>query len=600
MIYPGEANQSFLTNFPRNESIVEMLVEGEKMFNHEEVIEQFEALTKDAGRVQEDTLRRILQENSGTEYLLKWGLRGKTDPESFKACIPIAFHNDLEPYIQRIADGDSSPILTTNPITSISLSSGTTQGKPKFVPFNEELMNSTMQIYKTSFAYRNRDFPIGNGRALQFIYSSKQFKTKGGLAAGTATTNVYRNEQFSKTMRAMNTPCCSPNEVIFGPDFHQSLYCHLLCGLIFRNDIQVVSSTFAHSIVHAFRTFELVWEELCTDIRQGVLSSRITVPSIQAAMSKLLKPDPELADAIYYKCKGLSNWYGLIQELFPHTRYIYGIMTGSMEPYLKKLRHYAGDLPLLSADYGSSEGWIGANVNPKLPPELATFAVLPNIGYFEFIPMSDSSDGLEQQPRTVGLTEVKVGAEYEIVVTNFAGLYRYRLGDVVKVKGFHNSTPELQFICRRNLLLSINIDKNTEKDLQLSVEAAAKVLADSKVEVLDFTSHVNTSADPGNYVIFWEISGEASDEVLEECCNCLDRSFLDAGYISSRKVKSIGPLELRLLRKGTFHKILDHYVGLGAAVSQFKTPRCVGSNNSTVLSILCNNVVKTYSSTAYS
>ncbi|CAH9128039.1 unnamed protein product [Cuscuta epithymum] len=577
-----------------------MLVEGEKMFNHEEVIEQFEALTKDAGRVQEDTLRRILQENSGTEYLLKWGLSGKTDPESFKACIPIAFHNDLEPYIQRIADGDSSPILTTNPITSISLSSGTTQGKPKFVPFNEELMNSTMQIYKTSFAYRNRDFPIGNGRALQFIYSSKQFKTKGGLAAGTATTNVYRNEQFSKTMRAMNTPCCSPNEVIFGPDFHQSLYCHLLCGLIFRNDIQVVSSTFAHSIVHAFRTFELVWEELCTDIRQGVLSSRITVPSIQAAMSKLLKPDPELADAIYYKCKGLSNWYGLIQELFPHTRYIYGIMTGSMEPYLKKLRHYAGDLPLLSADYGSSEGWIGANVNPKLPPELATFAVLPNIGYFEFIPMSDSSDGLEQQPRTVGLTEVKVGAEYEIVVTNFAGLYRYRLGDVVKVKGFHNSTPELQFICRRNLLLSINIDKNTEKDLQLSVEAAAKVLADSKVEVLDFTSHVNTSADPGNYVIFWEISGEASDEVLEECCNCLDRSFLDAGYISSRKVKSIGPLELRLLRKGTFHKILDHYVGLGAAVSQFKTPRCVGSNNSTVLSILCNNVVKTYSSTAYS
>ncbi|CAH9128040.1 unnamed protein product [Cuscuta epithymum] len=595
-----QTNQSFLTISPRNESIVEMLVEGEKMFNHEEVIEQFEALTKDAGRVQEDTLRRILQENSGTEYLLKWGLSGKTDPESFKACIPIAFHNDLEPYIQRIADGDSSPILTTNPITSISLSSGTTQGKPKFVPFNEELMNSTMQIYKTSFAYRNRDFPIGNGRALQFIYSSKQFKTKGGLAAGTATTNVYRNEQFSKTMRAMNTPCCSPNEVIFGPDFHQSLYCHLLCGLIFRNDIQVVSSTFAHSIVHAFRTFELVWEELCTDIRQGVLSSRITVPSIQAAMSKLLKPDPELADAIYYKCKGLSNWYGLIQELFPHTRYIYGIMTGSMEPYLKKLRHYAGDLPLLSADYGSSEGWIGANVNPKLPPELATFAVLPNIGYFEFIPMSDSSDGLEQQPRTVGLTEVKVGAEYEIVVTNFAGLYRYRLGDVVKVKGFHNSTPELQFICRRNLLLSINIDKNTEKDLQLSVEAAAKVLADSKVEVLDFTSHVNTSADPGNYVIFWEISGEASDEVLEECCNCLDRSFLDAGYISSRKVKSIGPLELRLLRKGTFHKILDHYVGLGAAVSQFKTPRCVGSNNSTVLSILCNNVVKTYSSTAYS
>ena len=61
-------------------------------------------------------------------------------------------------------------------------------------------------------------------------------------------------------------------------------------------------------------------------------------------------------------------------------------MIGSIGPYLKKLRHYAGELPLLSADYGSFEGWIGANVNPKLPHEKVTFAVLPNIGYFEFIP----------------------------------------------------------------------------------------------------------------------------------------------------------------------------------------------------------------------
>ncbi|KAG5595437.1 hypothetical protein H5410_036669, partial [Solanum commersonii] len=33
------------------------------------------------------------------------------------------------------------------------------------------------------------EFPIENRKALQFISSSKQFKTKGGLAAGTATTN---------------------------------------------------------------------------------------------------------------------------------------------------------------------------------------------------------------------------------------------------------------------------------------------------------------------------------------------------------------------------------------------------------------------------
>lgn len=574
-----------------------MLEEMPVSFDPEDVIAEFEIMTRYAGSVQIETLKKILEENGRTEYLERWGLDGRTDPESFKSCVPLVTHDDLEPYINRIVDGDDSSILTGKPITTISLSSGTTRGMPKFVPFNDELMESTMQIYRTSYSFRNRDFPIGNGKCLQFIYGSKQFKTKGGLAAGTATTNVYRNPLFKKTMKAMQSPCCSPEEVIFGPDFHQSLYCHLLCGLIMREEVQVIFSTFAHSIVHAFRTFEQDWEELCTDIRGGVLSSRISVPSIRTAMLKLLKPNPELADLIYMKCQGLSNWYGLIPELFPNTRYIYGIMTGSMEPYLKKLRHYAGDLPLLSADYGSSEGWIGVNVNPKLPPEVATFAVLPNIGYFEFIPLRQGLDGLEAKP--VGLTEVKVGEEYEVIVTTFAGLYRYRLGDVVKVTGFHNSTPELQFICRRNLLLTINIDKNTEKDLQLAVEAAGRVLAEKKLEVVDFTSRVESSTEPGHYVIFWEISGEAGDEVLKECCNCLDKSFLDAGYVSSRKVKAIGALELRIVKRGTFHKILDHYVGLGAAVSQFKTPRCVGPTNTKVLQILCHNVVKSYFSTAF-
>ncbi|OMO64328.1 GH3 auxin-responsive promoter [Corchorus capsularis] len=571
------------------------MLEKMEILDVDKVIEEFEAMTKDAENVQRQTLKKILEENGCAEYLQNVGLNGRTDPESFKACVPLVNHSDLEPYIQKIVDGPPSPILTGTPLTTISLSSGTTQGKPKFVPFNDELMETTLQIYRTSYAFRNREYPIKNGKALQFIYSSKQSITKGGLIAGTATTNVFRNCQFKNAMKSMQSQCCSPDEVIFGPDFHQSLYCHLLCGLLFREEIQLVSSTFAHSIVHAFRTFEEVWEELCADIREGALSDRITFPSVREAMARLLKPNPQLADLIHAKCSALSNWYGLIPELFPNVKYIYGIMTGSMEPYLKKLRHYAGDVPLVTADYGSSEGWVGANINPNLPPETATYAVLPHIGYFEFIPLN----GDVEEPELVGLTEVKVGEEYEIIVTNVAGLYRYRLGDVVKVMGFHNKTPELKFVCRRNLMLTINIDKNTEKDLQLAVEEAAKLIAGEKLEVIDFSSHVDVSTDPGHYVIFWEINGEVSDEVLQECCNSLDRAFVDAGYLSSRKVNSIGPLELRVVWRGTFQKILDHYLGLGAALSQFKTPRCVGPTNNKVLQILCGNVAKSYFSTAF-
>jgi auxin responsive GH3 family protein/jasmonic acid-amino synthetase len=155
---------------------------------------------------------------------------------------------------------------------------------------------------------------------------------------------------------------------------------------------------------------------------------------------------------------------------------------------------------------------------------------------------------------------------------------------VVKVAGFHNSTPKLKFVCRRNLMLSINIDKNSEQDLQLAVDSAAKILAAEKLEVVDYSSHAEVSRDPGHYVVFWELNADGNDDVLQSCCDELDRAFTDPGYVGSRKTSGIGPLELRVLQRGTFQKVLRHYLSLGAPVSQFKSPRCVGrSNNSGIL-----------------
>ncbi|XP_019163516.1 PREDICTED: protein ETHYLENE INSENSITIVE 3-like [Ipomoea nil] len=50
----------------------------------------------------------------------KWTYKTLMDSESFKACIPLVSYKDLEPYIQRIADGDANPILTAKPITAMS------------------------------------------------------------------------------------------------------------------------------------------------------------------------------------------------------------------------------------------------------------------------------------------------------------------------------------------------------------------------------------------------------------------------------------------------------------------------------------------------
>ncbi|CAO2209422.1 unnamed protein product [Urochloa humidicola] len=444
-------------------------------FSSEKVIDEFERLSRDAAAVQRETLRRILAGNAAAEYLQRLGLAGRTDPDSFRACVPLATHAEFEPYIARIADGDTSAVLTATPVTSISLSSGTTQGKRKYLLFNDEIFKSAMQTYQTSFAFRNRAFPVEDGKSLQFIYASKQFTTKGGLTATTATTNLYNKEEFRTKMRSIQLDSCSPPEVVFCPDFAESLYCHLLCGLLFSGEVRAVSATFAHSVVLAFETFEHVWEELCADIGRGSPSpARVTSPAVRRAVSALLAaPNPDLAGEVSRKCAAAGigrGWHGVIPAMWPNARYVNTIVTGSMEHYVRKLRHYAGGLPLVATDYGASEGMIGANVEPETPPESATFAVLPNIGYFEFIPLVKTSDAAgagaddacyaEAEP--VGLTDVTVGENYEVVMTTFTGLYRYCLGDIVRVDGFYNCTPKLKFMGRRSLTLSINIDKNTE------------------------------------------------------------------------------------------------------------------------------------------
>jgi auxin responsive GH3 family protein len=87
----------------------------EKSLN--KTLEFIEEMTKNTDSVQEKVLAEILAQNGETEYLKQFGLNGATDRESFKSKVPVVTYDDLLPYIQRIANGDLSPILSSHPIS---------------------------------------------------------------------------------------------------------------------------------------------------------------------------------------------------------------------------------------------------------------------------------------------------------------------------------------------------------------------------------------------------------------------------------------------------------------------------------------------------
>lgn len=76
-----------------------------------------EEMTKNVDSVQERILGEILSRNADTEYLKRFQLNGATDRDTFKSKVPVVTYEDLQPEIQRIANGDKSPILSSHPIS---------------------------------------------------------------------------------------------------------------------------------------------------------------------------------------------------------------------------------------------------------------------------------------------------------------------------------------------------------------------------------------------------------------------------------------------------------------------------------------------------
>lgn len=444
------------------------------------------------------------------------------------------------------------------------------------------------------FLFCNRYVPgLDKGKGMYFLFVKSETKTPGGLPARPVLTSYYKSEHFRSRPYDPYNVYTSPNEAILCPDSFQSMYTQMLCGLLDRHSVLRVGAVFASGLLRAIRFLQLHWSRFAHDIEFGCLDSEITDRSIRHCMSGILKPDPALAEFIRQECKS-DNWERIITRIWPNTKYLDVIVTGAMAQYIPTLEYYSGGLPMACTMYASSECYFGLNLNPMSKPSEVSYTIMPNMAYFEFIPLGGS--------KAVELVDVKIGKEYELVVTTYAGLCRYRVGDILRVTGFHNSAPQFHFVRRKNVLLSIDSDKTDESELQKAVENASRLLHEEcGSRVAEYTSYADTSTIPGHYVLYWELlmrdgARQPSHETLTRCCLEMEES-LNSVYRQSRVAdNSVGPLEIRVVRNGTFEELMDYAISRGASINQYKVPRCV--NFTPIVELLDSRVVSAHFSQA--
>ncbi|KAH6767081.1 Auxin-responsive GH3 family protein [Perilla frutescens var. hirtella] len=542
--------------------------------NDAKALEFIEEMTRNADSVQENVLAQILTQNAHTEYLSGFNLGAATDRQTFKSKIPMITYEDIQPLIQRIANGDRSPILSAHPVTEFLTSSGTSAGERKLMPTIKEELDRRQLLYSLLMPVMNQYVNgLDKGKALYFYFIKSETKTPGGLLARPVLTSYYKSSHFKTRPYDPFNVYTSPNEAILCEDSSQSMYTQMLCGLYNREQVLRVGAVFASGLSRAIRFLQLNWKLLAHDIRTGSLNPTVTDISIRDCMARVMRPDPDLADFITRECEK-ESWEGIITRIWPNTKYLDVIVTGAMAQYIPTLDYYSSGLPKACTMYASSECYFGLNLKPMCKPSEVSYTIMPNMGYFEFLPHQPSSTHRE----LVELADVELGKEYELVVTTYAGLYRYRVGDILRVTGFHNSAPQFQFVKRKNVLLSIDSDKTDEAELQAAVENASELLKPLKTTVVEYTSYADTKTVPGHYVIYWELlvgKSGYSEEVMEQCCLAMEES-LNSVYRQGRAVdKSIGALEIRVVKNGTFEELMDYAISRGASINQYKVPRCV-------------------------
>lgn len=294
------------------------------------------------------------------------------------------------------------------------------------MPTIEEEFERRSLLYSLLMPVMSQYIPgLEKGKGMYFYFIKSETKTAGGLVARPVLTSYYKSSHFK------NNNYTSPNETILCPDSYQSMYSQLLCGLCQNREVVRVGAVFASGFIRSIKFLEKHWLLLANDIRTGTIDPKISDPSVRdSVMNILKKPNPELADFIEAECKK-ESWKGIITRLWPNTKYVDVIVTGTMSQYIPTLDYYSNGLPLVCGMYASSECYFGLNLNPLCKPSDVSYTLIPTMAYFEFLPVnrenglsnptSEQASLNKDKTHLADLVDVKLGQEYELVVTTYAG-----------------------------------------------------------------------------------------------------------------------------------------------------------------------------------
>lgn len=468
-----------------------------------------------AEAVQREQLTYLLETASYTEYGQKYRFAKLRGYNEFKNSVPLTRYENLKPHIMNMVRGAKN-ILWPGRTINFAQSSGTSDGKSKYIPITREAFRRNhyqgASDVVSLYLNMNPDSHLFAGKA--FILGGSFANEVSNLPRGTMVGDLSAN-----LIQNIN-PLVNFFRV---PNKHTALMAE--------------------------------WEEKLPALVRASINQNIT--NISGVPSWFLTVLREVM-----KAKGADS----IHDVWPNLEVFFhgGI---SFDPYREQYRAITDAEKMHFVEtYNASEGFFATQSSDDTNAML----LLLDVGvFYEFIHVEEAES---DNPITYPVWELEQGRTYEMVISSCNGLWRYRIGDTVRVESI---TPlKIRIAGRTRSFINAFGEELMEHNANAAIAVACEATG---AEIADYTAApvFTTETTKGHHQWLIEFTKQPYD--LAHFAATLDKALQheNSDYEAKRhKDIFLAPPEITVAQPSLF----DSWLGLtGKRGGQRKVPRL--SNN---------------------
>lgn len=503
---------------------------------------RFTRALSDPARAQEHALRRIVEANANTAFGREHHFDRIHSVNLFRASVPVQSPEEIEPWIERVKGGESR-VLTTDPVERLVPTSGSTNGR-KLIPLTRSFRQEMRAAIDPWVYEMMRCWPaMKRGTAYWSISPSVGFMTDedSSISIGFDDDAAYLGGALQRLVGS--TLAVHPGiSQVHNLDAFQYL---TLLGLLRAENLAFVSIWHPSFFTHILDKLAPWFDSLLEDVRDGGFP-RAPAIDLNARLEHLAPcygtPQRERADAL--RRIGPSD----LASIWPELRVISCWTDASAAESARQLGATFPHTTLAPKGLVATEGFVSIAYGHQRP-----LAILSH-----FLEFKDCNGGL----RTT--SELIEGHKYQVLLTTGGGLYRYNLGDEVRVTGRLKGTPTIEFIGRADDVSDLCGEKLSARFVENAMKKALQTLGiESRFTML---APRPSSQSPGYraYLETAQTIGPAVTQAIE------DELSKNPYYAHARHHKQLAPLSVVHTLPDAGRRFVEERLSRGSRLGEIK------------------------------